>query len=142
MEFTLIGIGILTWITFLPVVGMVIVLLLPKQSRDAIRWTSLGITILQVVLAVVLFTRFDRSLAGINTVAGMQFVEQGDLDRHPERGLVRTGAYRVFPGHRRTERGDGPAHRPGQLHRDDLVVEDRPVGEGLLLRSSCFSIRA
>jgi len=77
MEFTLLGIGILTWITFLPVVGMVIVLLLPKNSKDAIRWTSLGITILQVILAVVIFSRFDRSLAGINSVAGMQFVEKG-----------------------------------------------------------------
>ena len=35
MEFTLLGIGILTWITFLPVVGMVAVLLLPKNSKDA-----------------------------------------------------------------------------------------------------------
>jgi NADH-quinone oxidoreductase subunit M len=76
MEFTLLGIGILTWITFLPVVGMVIVLLLPKNSKDAIRWTSLGITVLQVILAVVIYTRFDRTMAGINTVAGMQFVEK------------------------------------------------------------------
>ncbi len=76
MEFTLLGIGILTWITFLPVVGMVIVLLLPKESRDAIRWTSLAITVMQVVLAIVIFMRFDRSLAGINTEAGMQFVEK------------------------------------------------------------------
>lgn len=76
MEFTLLGIGILTWITFLPVVGMVIVLLLPKESRSAIRWTSLGFTVLQVILAVVIFMRFDRALAGINTEAGMQFVEK------------------------------------------------------------------
>ncbi len=76
MEFTLLGIGILTWITFLPVVGMVIVLLLPKESRDAIRWTALAFTTLQVVLAVVIFARFDRTLAGINTEAGMQFVEK------------------------------------------------------------------
>ncbi len=77
MEFTLLGIGILTWITFLPVVGMVIVLLLPKNGKDAIRWTSLGITVLQVILAVVIYSRFDRSMAGINSVAGMQFVETG-----------------------------------------------------------------
>ncbi len=77
MEFTLLGIGILTWITFLPVVGMVILLLLPKDGKDAIRWTSLGITVLQVILAVVIFSRFDRSMAGVNTVAGMQFVEKG-----------------------------------------------------------------
>ena len=77
MEFTLLGIGILTWITFLPVVGMVIVLLLPRNGKDAIRWTSLGVTVLQVILAVVIYSRFDRSMAGINSVAGMQFVETG-----------------------------------------------------------------
>jgi NADH-quinone oxidoreductase subunit M len=76
MEYTLLGIGILTWITFLPVAGMVIVLLLPRESRDAIRWTSLAITILQVILAVIIFIRFDRTLAGVNSAPGMQFVER------------------------------------------------------------------
>jgi NADH-quinone oxidoreductase subunit M len=71
MEFTILGIGILTWITFLPIVGMVAVLLLPKGSNSSVRWTALGFTVLQVILAVVIFTRFDR------TFAGMQFVEQG-----------------------------------------------------------------
>jgi NADH-quinone oxidoreductase subunit M len=71
MEFTILGIGILTWITFLPVVGMVVVLLLPKGGSNAIRWTSLGFTLLQVILAVIIFARFDR------TMAGMQFVEKG-----------------------------------------------------------------
>jgi len=70
------GIGILSWITFLPVLGMVIVLLLPKERRDAIRWTSLIVAVLQLVLAAFLFTRFDRTLAGINTEAGMQFMER------------------------------------------------------------------
>ena len=70
------GVGILSWITFLPILGMVVVLLLPKERRDAIRWTSLGVAALQVVLAAFLFTRFDRGLAGINTEAGMQFLER------------------------------------------------------------------
>ncbi len=32
MEFSLFGIGILSWMTFLPVLGMVIVLLLPERA--------------------------------------------------------------------------------------------------------------
>jgi NADH-quinone oxidoreductase subunit M len=71
MEFTIFGIGILTWITFLPVLGMVAVLMLPKGNPSTVRWTALGVTVLQVILAVVIYTRFDRALAG------MQFVEQG-----------------------------------------------------------------
>ena len=76
MEFTILGIGILTWITFLPVIGMFIVLMLPKEGKDTIRWTSLAFTALQMVLAVVLYVKFDRTLAGINAEAGMQFVEK------------------------------------------------------------------
>jgi NADH-quinone oxidoreductase subunit M len=70
------GIGILSWITFLPVVGMVIVLMLPKEKKDTIRWTALVIAALQVVLGVFLFMRFDRSLGGINSESGMQFLEK------------------------------------------------------------------
>ncbi len=76
MEFTILGVGILTWITFLPIAGMAIVLLLPKEQKDAIRWTSLVFTVLQVVAAAAIFSRFDRTMAGINTQAGMQFVER------------------------------------------------------------------
>ncbi len=76
MEFTILGIGVLSWITFLPVLGMIAVLMMPKEARGAIRWTSLLVTILQVILAILIFAKFDRGMAGINTQAGMQFVER------------------------------------------------------------------
>jgi NADH-quinone oxidoreductase subunit M len=78
MEFSLFGIGILSWMTFLPVLGMAVVLLLPKEQRDAIRWTTLAVTLIQVVLAVVIFARFDRNLAGVASQASMQFVEKAN----------------------------------------------------------------
>lgn len=70
------GLGILTWITFLPAIGMVIVLLLPKDSKGAIRWTSAIFAGLQVVLAAMIGLTFNRGMAGINTVEGFQFVEK------------------------------------------------------------------
>jgi NADH-quinone oxidoreductase subunit M len=76
MEFTIIGIGVLTWVTFLPVLGMLIVLLLPKDNWNVIRWTSLIATALQLVLALALFVRFDRTLPGINVESAFQFVER------------------------------------------------------------------
>jgi NADH-quinone oxidoreductase subunit M len=76
MEVTILGFGILSWITLLPVLGMVVVLLLPRQQLSAIRWTALLMTVLQLVLAAIIFARFDRGMAGINTQAGMQFVEK------------------------------------------------------------------
>jgi len=72
----LFGIGILTWITFLPVVGMILLLMIPREQVSSIRWTSLAVTLLQLVAAVAIVTGFDRSLPGVNTQAGMQFVEK------------------------------------------------------------------
>lgn len=75
MAFSILNIGILTWMTFLPIVGMVVVLLLPKGNKNAMRWTSLAITVLQVVLAGVIYALFNRGMAGIDNPATMQFKE-------------------------------------------------------------------
>ena len=74
MEF--LGLGVLTWITFIPILGMVAVLLIPKENEDALKWTAAVATFLQVVLAVVIYFNFNRSFLGINTEQGMQFVEK------------------------------------------------------------------
>ena len=72
----ILGLGILTWITFLPVVGMVIVLLYPKEQKSAVRWTAAFFAGLQVILAAVIYFTFNRAMAGVNTEAGFQFVEK------------------------------------------------------------------
>jgi len=76
MEFTIFGIGILSWIALLPIVGMIIVLMIPKEQRQAIRWGSLFFTAVQLALAVIIFLKFDKGMTGINTQEGMQFVER------------------------------------------------------------------
>ncbi len=83
MEF--LGIGVLTWITFLPIVGMVLVLALPKGNDGAVKWTAAAATFLQLVLAVMIYFKFNQSLTGINTQEGMQFVEKAkwiDIQGH------------------------------------------------------------
>src|ERR1041385_3226937 len=70
------GIGILSWMTFLPVAGMVVVLALSREKANAIRWTSALVTAVQLVLAVVIYLKFNRGMAGINTQEGFQFVEK------------------------------------------------------------------
>ncbi|MDX9758686.1 MAG: NADH-quinone oxidoreductase subunit M [Bacteroidota bacterium] len=67
---------ILTLITFLPVLGMIIVLLLPKDNKRAIQTTTVIVTGLQVVLAMLIWAAFDTTKTGINDVATMQFVER------------------------------------------------------------------
>src|SRR5512141_39961 len=70
------GIGILSWITFLPIVGMVLVLAIPKGNERIVKWTALAVTGFQVVMAALLTMRSDTALAGINNASTMQFVEK------------------------------------------------------------------
>ncbi len=82
--FTLLGLGPLTWITFLPILGMIIMLIVPKgkdelslkKSNSTFRLVTLIITGLQVVLAILIYMGYNNALAGINTQEGMQFVEK------------------------------------------------------------------
>ena len=75
MSFTILNVGILTWMTFLPIVGMVVVLLLPKTNKGAMRWTALAVTVFQVVLAGLIYANFNRGMTGINSAETMQFKE-------------------------------------------------------------------
>ncbi|HWP82333.1 MAG TPA: NADH-quinone oxidoreductase subunit M [Bacteroidota bacterium] len=70
------GLGILTWITFLPILGMIVVLVIPKRNEDAMKWTAAAATFAQLVLAALIYFRFDKGMLGINTMEGMQFVEK------------------------------------------------------------------
>ncbi|HEX9614944.1 MAG TPA: NADH-quinone oxidoreductase subunit M [Bacteroidota bacterium] len=76
MELSVLGIGVLTWITFLPIIGMVVVLTVPKGNDAPLKWIPAAATFLQVVLAVWIYFNFDKGMTGINTVEGMQFVER------------------------------------------------------------------
>jgi NADH-quinone oxidoreductase subunit M len=70
------SIGWLSWITFLPIIGMIIVLLMPKDWRSAMKWTAVGVTFLQILIAVLIYLNFNHNLGGINSQEGMQFVEK------------------------------------------------------------------
>jgi NADH-quinone oxidoreductase subunit M len=70
------GIGVLTWLTFIPIAGMLLILVLPKRSEDAMKWTALAATGLQLILAFMIYFGFRPDLAGINQAETMQFVER------------------------------------------------------------------
>lgn len=75
---------ILTWITFLPLLGILIILLVPKGmddkgqelSKNIIRWVSAGITFIQLILAIVIFFSYNTGLKGVNDINSFQFVEK------------------------------------------------------------------
>src|SRR5437016_12625913 len=61
---------VLSYMTFIPLAGMVVVLLLPNNSNNLIRWVAAAITVPPLVMAIWLFAHFDGSQAGF------QFKEQ------------------------------------------------------------------
>ena len=62
--------NILSLITLFPLLGMLAILLLPKDRKDAIRTVAAAATLVPLVLASWLWVRFDT------TTAAYQFVEQ------------------------------------------------------------------
>ena len=76
MELKFLNIGILSWITFLPILGMIAVLFMPKENKSLVRWTSLGVTVAQLIMAGLIYFSFNPNLNGVNDLASMQFVEK------------------------------------------------------------------
>ena len=64
--------NVLTWITFLPIIGILFILFAPKENKNVVRIIAAVFTGLQLVLAVWIYINFDRG------TAGFQFTEQYD----------------------------------------------------------------
>jgi NADH-quinone oxidoreductase subunit M len=61
---------ILTIITFAPVLGMILVALIPKEKVNAIRWTALIATLPSLIGAAKIFFDFDRTTKVVQMVEG------------------------------------------------------------------------
>src|SRR6478735_8733251 len=62
------GLPLLSLIVFTPAIGAGVLMLL--RSEDAIRWTALGIAVLDLVLCIIMLASFDT------TTHAMQFTER------------------------------------------------------------------
>jgi NADH-quinone oxidoreductase subunit M len=62
--------GVLTWMVFVPLLGMAVILLLPSRAHGAIRWTAAAATAPPLALAAWLLAHFDPH------APGFQFVER------------------------------------------------------------------
>jgi len=61
---------LLTIITFAPILGMIIVSLIPKEKVNAIRWTALAATLPSLAGVIKMFIDFDRSTKAIQFSEG------------------------------------------------------------------------
>jgi len=82
--FDILGAGPLTWITFLPILGMIIIAIIPtgkdEKSKEVshllFKWVTVFLTFLQLILAIVIYMNYNNALAGINNIESFQFVEK------------------------------------------------------------------
>ena len=63
---------ILSWIIWLPVIGIVVILFIPREKETLIKMTAAGATGIQLLLAMLLWSNFD---SGSGT---FQFIERGE----------------------------------------------------------------
>ena len=63
------GLPLVTMVVFLPLLGSVLLAVLPSSRPQLIRWTALGIALLTWVASLVLLAAYD------NTVGGYQFTQ-------------------------------------------------------------------
>lgn len=67
---------ILSWITLLPILGMVIILFIPKTQEKAIKGLTLLITSIQVILAIIILAGFSYAKGGVFDASSFQFIEK------------------------------------------------------------------
>jgi NADH-quinone oxidoreductase subunit M len=65
---------VLSYMTFIPVAGMVVVLLLPSQSYNLIRWVSAAFTVPPLLMACWLLANFDRAKPGLQFIERAQWI--------------------------------------------------------------------
>ncbi len=70
------GFPIISLITFIPVIGMIIILFLPKEQAQNIKITALAATIVQLVLSFVLMANFNYSAGGVFEESSFQFIDK------------------------------------------------------------------
>jgi NADH-quinone oxidoreductase subunit M len=60
--------SLLPWMTFTPLIGMVVILCLPRTAHGLIKWTAVVATVPPLLMAVYLFRHFSRSTADLQFV--------------------------------------------------------------------------
>ncbi|MCP5061029.1 MAG: NADH-quinone oxidoreductase subunit M [Ignavibacteriae bacterium] len=66
----------LSWITFLPVIGMIVILLMPAKMTKGVKITALIVTFIQIIFAFILLNNFDYNAGGIYDANSFQFIEK------------------------------------------------------------------
>ncbi len=70
----------LSWMTFSPLIGMAIVLMLPRDKANWIRWTALITSLVPLGFAAELACKFDRTTAAIQFVERVSWIKPFNIE--------------------------------------------------------------
>ena len=73
---------LLSLMIFIPLLGMIVVLLLPRESEELVKRVTLLFTLIPLALAVVLFISYDRSTAGTQYVVNAPWIDAFNIQYH------------------------------------------------------------
>ena len=73
---------LLSLMIFIPLLGMVVVLLLPRESEELVKRVTLLFTLIPLALAVYLFISYDRSTAGTQYVTNVPWIDAFNIQYH------------------------------------------------------------
>lgn len=67
--------SILSWVTFSPVLGVLVLLFLPKDRRNLLRWTAMLASMGVFALSLVMLAQFDKTNASLQMVEKLQWFQ-------------------------------------------------------------------
>ena len=73
---------LLSLMIFIPLLGMIAVLLLPRESEDLVKRVTLLFTLIPLALAVYLFITYDRSTAGTQYEINVPWIQAFNIQYH------------------------------------------------------------
>ncbi|MDE0466883.1 MAG: NADH-quinone oxidoreductase subunit M, partial [Candidatus Poribacteria bacterium] len=73
---------LLSLMIFIPLLGMVVVLLLPRESEELVKRVTLLFTLIPLALAVALFISYNRSTAGTQYVVNIPWIQAFNIQYH------------------------------------------------------------
>ena len=65
---------ILSWLIWLPVIGIAVILFIPREKESLIRLTAAVATGIQLLLSLLLWSRFDSSLGTFQFVEKLEWI--------------------------------------------------------------------
>ncbi|HHZ90678.1 TPA: NADH-quinone oxidoreductase subunit M, partial [Candidatus Poribacteria bacterium] len=73
---------LLTSMIFIPLVGMIVVLLVPRDREDAAKWIAFMVTLIPLFLAVLLYFQYDPTSAELQERVETSWIEAFNIKYH------------------------------------------------------------